>query len=140
MRHYVRALLSLVLVCWSTNSFGESIKITGQYKVHISKNGKFDNYRIEFQSKFKTGRLDRLDLMTDHVHLGLEDGAEVKLSAEVVRDFGVTGEISQVLVFLPRKGGSVTPVWLLSSAYLNRPLRGARYLEMHAPTSDYLVL
>jgi hypothetical protein len=41
-------------------------------------------------------------------------------------------------LFLPSAQGRV-PVWMLSKKGSQFDLRGAKYLDMHAPVNDYIV-
>lgn len=114
-------------------------KIGGVYKVtKIQKKGG-DHFVVEFTSTQKTGKFDVLVLESDHLHVAVEEGKELRLSAEVLKEGKKRTEVAQVLVFLPH-GATHVPVWLLSRNAPNRDLRGSRYIEMHAPTSDYLIL
>jgi hypothetical protein len=114
-------------------------RVGGDYKVAKIKKQQH-GFTIQFESTVKTGKYDRLILESAHVHEKIAEGSVLRLSAEVDRkkDDG-SFEVSQVLLFFPSAQGK-TPIWLISK---NRPvqrLNGAsKYLEMHAPTSDYLV-
>jgi hypothetical protein len=57
-----------------------------------------------------------------------------KVDSEVVDAY-------QVLLFIPKREGEM-PVWMLSKHEKGGrgDLNGARYLEMHAPQNDYLIL
>ncbi|MBF0440777.1 MAG: hypothetical protein HQK54_02620 [Oligoflexales bacterium] len=117
----------------------DSVKrVGGIYRVSSINKMSEGSYRIEFSSVTKTGRYDVLFLESDHVHVGLDEGAELRLSAEVIEDKGSYAEVGQVLLFFP-SGDTYIPVWLLSKKISNFELRGSKYLEMHAPTSDYLI-
>jgi hypothetical protein len=63
----------------------------------------------------------------------------MRISADLLRDTGNVAEIAQVVLFYPSQGSHV-PVWMLSKKAVLKRLKGINYLEMHAPTSDYLVL
>ena len=96
-------------------------------------------FRIVFDALNKTGRFDRLVLESGHVNVGVKPGDKVRLSAEIAVDRGRTAEVSQVVLFggIP---GSQVPVWMLSSKHRAGPGPAARYIEMHAPQTDFLVL
>ncbi len=114
-------------------------RIGGQFRiVSIEHLGEKD-FRIKFESEPKTGKHDYLVLRSDHLHLAMQEGQVLRLSAEVIRDRGSELEVTQVLLFLPSGQGTV-PIWLLSSQHVPQEFRGARWLEMHAPQADYLIL
>lgn len=123
----------------SIKASAKVLRIGGQYRItHIDKLGT-DNFRIRFQSEPLTGKHDHLVLISDHVHFSLEEGQVLRLSAEVMEEKATELEVTQVLLFLPNDHG-FTPVWLLSSQFVTRDFHGARWLEMHAPQSDFLIL
>ena len=123
-----------------SQALSETLRVAGEYKVSSIKRQADGAFEVGFVSKHTTGRFDRLRLVTDHLHLRLKVGLSLKISAEIVEESGAIGEISQVLVFLRSSQHTQVPIWLISKTFGGRPLKGARYLEMHAPTSDYLVL
>jgi hypothetical protein len=115
-------------------------RIGGLYKItRIEKLGDKD-FRIKFESEPKTGKHDKLVLRSDHVHLAMQEGQVLRLSAEVLRDKSSELEVTQVLLFLPSEHGTTAPIWLLSSDHPSRDFRGARWLDMHAPQADYTIL
>jgi hypothetical protein len=114
-------------------------RIGGLFKItSIEKLGNKD-FRIKFESETKTGKHDKLVLRSDHVHLAMQEGQVLRLSAEVLRDTSAELEVTQVLLFLPGEQGTA-PIWLLSSDHPTREFRGARWLDMHAPQADYTIL
>lgn len=114
-------------------------KIGGIYKVTRIQKKSDGHFVVEFTSSQKTGKFDVLVLESDHLHVAVEEGKELRLSAEVLKEGKQRTEVAQVLLFLPH-GDTHVPVWLLSRNAPDRDLRGSRYIEMHAPTSDYLIL
>lgn len=114
-------------------------KIGGVYKVTKIQKNRDGHFVVEFTSLQKTGKFDVLVLESDHLHVAVEEGKELRLSAEVLKESPKRTEVAQVLLFLPH-GDTHVPVWLLSRHAPDRDLRGSRYIEMHAPTSDYLIL
>lgn len=136
--------LAIFFICCSVVTAGEKEsdknvkRVGGIYKVSLIKKLAQDDYKIEFSSVSKTGRYDKLFLESDHVHVGIDEGVELRLSAEVIEDKGDVAEVGQVLLFFP-SGDTYVPVWLLSKKFSNLQLRGSKYLEMHVPTSDYLI-
>ena len=114
-------------------------RVGGDYQVtHVKKLGN-RSFLIEFKAATPTGRFDVLRLESDHVHVAVQKGQTLRLSAEVFEDRGRSAEVSQVVLFLPSQRGRV-PVWLLSNKFPANDLRGSRYLEMHVPLKDYLVM
>ncbi len=113
-------------------------RVGGNYIVSAIERKSDNIFTIVFESEVKTGRFDTLVLESDHVHVGVELGAKLRISAEILHDQGIRAEVSQILLFLPA-GASHVPVWMISRKAHQGPLKGAKYLEMHAPTSDYTV-
>jgi hypothetical protein len=119
---------------------GQLLRIGGQYRIQkIEKLGDQD-FRITFQGEPATGRYDTLVLRSDHIHVGVQEGQVLRLTAEVIKDRGPVLEVTQVLLFLNHREYGSTPVWLLSKNHVTRDFRGARWLEMHAPQADFLIL
>jgi hypothetical protein len=114
-------------------------RIGGLFRIaRIEKLGDKD-FRIKFESESKTGKNDNLTLRSDHIHLAMQEGQVLRLSAEVLRDTTSELEVTQVLLFLPGEHGSA-PIWLLSTDHPSRDFRGARWLDMHAPQADFTIL
>lgn len=115
-------------------------RIGGLYRIETIEKEKDNSFRIIFESVQKTKNHNKLLLTTDHVHLELEQGFQVRLSAEILAQKGDVTEVSQVLLFMPKTDlGTHIPIWLLSNHAPQSELRGARYLEMHSPASDYTI-
>lgn len=114
-------------------------KIGGDYRVSSIRKKGDDHFVVEFTSVHKTGKYDVLFLESDHLNVAVEEGKTLRLSAEILKEGKKKTEVSQVLLFLPH-GETHVPVWLLSRNAPDKDLRGSRYIEMHAPTSDYLIL
>ena len=113
-------------------------RVAGTYKVvSIRKNS--DGFVVEFASEVKTGKYDKLVFESDYIHSGVREGSVMRLSADLLRETGEAAEISQLVLFFKSQDAHV-PVWMLSKKAKLERLKGANYLEMHAPTSDYLVL
>lgn len=118
---------------------GKILRAAGDYRVEsISKEGQ-DHFRIVFHSLKATGRFDILTLSSDHIHVAVSVGRQVRLSAEVLQESGPKAEVAQVVLFVPGAGGQV-PIWLLSNRSGSRDLRAVKYLEMHVPQYDYTIL
>ena len=123
----------------------DTVKVVGDYKVSSMTKMESGSFDVRFEKKEPSGHMDLLRLVTPHVHVGLKVGEVLKISAEVManprsKQKLPVAQISQVLVFLKSSHQTTIPVWLISEAHGARPLKGAKYLEMHAPTSDFLVL
>lgn len=114
-------------------------KVGGTYKVRSIVREPQNYFTIIFESSNPTGRFDILKLESDHVHFSLKEGDSIRLSAEVVKESKKEAEVGQVLLFVPDVQG-YTPVWLLSRHSKFDDLKAGRYLEMHAPQSDFRIL
>lgn len=114
-------------------------RVSGLYKVSRIEKNRGNEYVIHFEAESKDGVHDLLVLKSDGLNVNIEEGQVLKLSAEVLKSSKKEQEITQVLVFLPSNEYGLSPVWLLSKTHETREMRGARYLEMHAPGSDYQV-
>jgi hypothetical protein len=114
-------------------------KVGGDYKVARVERDANGVFHIEFRASRPTGRFDLLRLESDHLHVGVKLGQTMRLSAEILSESGAAAEVSQVVMFLPGRSGRV-PVWLLSRKAMGRDLRAVRYLEMHVPANDFVVM
>jgi len=123
----------------STKAPPSTTRIGGTYEVSDIKKRPDNTFAISFQSTTPSGRYDTLYLESDHVHMGLEVGSKLRISAQILEDRGREAEIAQILIFVP-KGTTHVPVWLLSKKAPHLDLKSSKYLEMHAPTSDYTVM
>jgi hypothetical protein len=94
---------------------------------------------VRFESAQPTGRYDVLTLESDHIHVGVKVGQKVRLSAEILSERRPAAEVAQVVIFFKGPMGQV-PVWLLSTKASSRDLRAVKYLEMHVPATDYVVM
>lgn len=119
----------------------EELRVGGDYRVEsISRSGS-GGFEIIFTAQEPSGRFDRLIFRTDHVHLGIENGQVLRISADINRTANpAEAEIAQLVLFLKSPEGP-TPVWMLSRDLA--PAAGAErlkgYLKMHAPQSDFMV-
>ena len=121
------------------SSSESSSKVGGDYKVARVERDASGVFHIEFRASHPTGRFDLLRLESDHLHVGVKLGQTIRLSAEILGESGSVAEVSQVVMFLPGRSGRV-PVWLLSRKAMGRDLRAVRYLEMHVPANDFVVM
>jgi hypothetical protein len=133
--------LSGIALAGSRQSASEPkvLRTGGDYVVANIEQRADGSFVVEFKSQAPTGRFDVLKLSSDHVHVSVKTGQKIRLSAEVSAEHGATADVSQVVVFLPNPTGAV-PVWLLSNTAPPRDLRAVRYLEMHVPQTDFMVL
>lgn len=128
-----------LLMMGASLAAAEPLRVSGDFRLKEFKPLPYGGGTMIFQAEHQTGRFDELHLEARQSHLALEKGKVFHLSAEVVAVQGSVAEASQILIQFS-KGDQKIPVWLLSSKYPGMPLRGARYLEMHAPSNDYLLL
>lgn len=115
------------------------LRVGGDYVVYDIRKVTEKSYEIEFRAADPTGKFDRVVLTSDHVHMAITKGQKLRISAEVGQTKGDVAEATQVLIFLPSVQGP-TPIWMLSSRSKSLDLKGSKYLEMHAPQSDYTIL
>jgi hypothetical protein len=115
-------------------------RVSGLYKVGLIETKPGNEVIVHFESEPKDGVHDLLVLKSDGLNVKIEKGQILKLSAEVLQGSQKEHEITQVLVFLPSSEYGLSPVWLLSKTHETREIKGARYLEMHAPGSDFQIL
>ena len=113
-------------------------RVGGDYFIK-SIDGNDSGFVTTFAAVNPTGRFDTIRLESRHIHVAVKVGQRLRISAEVVGGTVRDAEASQVLVFIPSRNGE-TPVWLLSHRHPSLDLKGARYLEMHAPETDFTVL
>jgi hypothetical protein len=114
-------------------------RVGGDYKVTKIERDGAGVFHIEFHSTQSSGRFDILKLESDHVHVAVKVGQVLRLSAEIMEERGSEAHVSQVVLFLNGQSGRV-PVWLLSRKAMGRDLKAVRYLEMHVPANDFVVM
>jgi hypothetical protein len=115
------------------------LRVGGDYKVDSVERLDERTFRVVFTAVKATGRYDTLRLDSDHVHVAVRVGQVVRLSAEILAERGAAADVAQMVVFLPSAQGR-EPVWLLSNKAPVRELRATKYLEMHSPMTDYMVM
>lgn len=120
-------------------SLDKPLRVGGDYQIADIERLRDDEFKIVFEAVSKTGKFDSLILISDHVNLKVEKGQVLRISAEIAKEEGASAEVTQVLLFLPN-GNSHVPMWMLSKRFPGRELRGSRYIDMHTPTSDFIVL
>lgn len=114
------------------------LRVGGDYIVNKIQSRPDGSFMIEFKAKVPSGKFDTLRLESDHVHVSVNEGQTLRLSAEISEVQGPIANVSQVMIFVPHVGGDV-PVWLLSRNGSAVDLRGSKYLEMHNPMSDFAI-
>jgi hypothetical protein len=131
----------MTLASWQIQAKEPQVeRVGGSYVISKIDRQNDGNFEIQFKSAKPNGVHDTLVLLSDHVHIGLEEGKEVRLSAEILEKRPEYTEVSQVMVILPRKDSQASnPIWLLSNRVSHEELKGAKYLEMHAPASDFVI-
>jgi hypothetical protein len=145
MRKVFTAIMVSVAMSYMANGFAQDAikekaeRVSGLYKLaRIEK--KVDNeYVLHFAAETKDGVHDLLVLNSEGLNVKIEEGQVIKLSAEVLSSSAKEHEITQVLLFMPSQEYGLTPIWMLSRKHETREIRGARWLEMHAPQADYQV-
>lgn len=130
------AIFAALLV--SAVAHAEPLRVGGDYKVTAidKRDGAFV---VEFKSTVPSGKYDVLRLESDHVHVAVKVGQEIRLSAEILSEKGNAAEVSQMVIFLPSVQGHV-PVWLLSNKAPASAHPSSKYLEMHNPLNDYVIM
>jgi len=118
---------------------GHPLKIGGDYQVTAIDRISDHEFHIEFKSVVATGKFDTLSLHSNHVHVAVRVGQKLRLSAAILNTRGSEAEVAQMVIFVPNPQGAV-PVWLLSNRAEGLDLRATKYLEMHSPLTDYLVM
>lgn len=114
-------------------------RVSGHYRIAKIEEIDKEHVSIRFEADPKTSRYNTLILKNDQVQLGLKEGQNFRLSAEIIPGEADTHAVTQVLLFMPSSEYGSVPVWLLSSQFGPQDIRGARWIEMHAPQSDYRV-
>ncbi len=132
-------LLLMAFFC-AENIFAQKLeKIGGVYTVQKILAVKTGEFRIVFKAKDKSQKqITAVELLTDHIHPGITEGLEIKISAEIDAVKNHTAHASQVLVFVPSKNGA-NPVWLVAHGK-NFQAQDSDFLKLHAPSNDYLIL
>lgn len=145
-----KSLLTMIaifeLCCFSVSAIaeGKMERIGGDYRLQgISRKCQSrpegSCFRVVFEAVHKSGRFDELVLESNHVNVSVKKGDLVRLSAEIAVDRGSKAEVSQVVLF-DDSGESRPPTWMLSSKHKAGPGPAARYIDMHVPQTDFLVL
>lgn len=113
-------------------------RIGGSFEVTQIERLKDGNFQATFTATQNDTMFKTLVLESSHVHVAVQKGATLRLSADVQAVNGTTAQIDQVVLFLPGRVGR-TPVWMVSrrsKGYQNPP---SKLLDLHAPGTDYQV-
>ena len=132
-------LASLALLAAQNNTGAELVRVGGEFRVKSIEKTQERGFLITFTSTDRKAQVQEITLDSAYLHVSVEEGKVLRLSAEVASQRGSTVAARQILLFLPTPG-SYLPVWLLSrSAPALSDLKGAKYIDMHAPQSDFLM-
>ena len=141
-RHLLFSASLLALWALSGVALAEEAKLLrvgGDYLVTAVEHSGEREFHVEFKAVTPSGKFDVLNLHSDHVHIAVKKGEKLRLSAEILNSKGAVAEVAQMVIFLPSNLGP-TPVWLLSNRASNHELRAVKYLEMHSPQTDYVIM
>lgn len=132
-------LASLFLLGAQHNTKPKLVRVGGEFKVKSIQKTADRNFVITFASTDNKAKVQEIILESAYLHVSVEEGKVLRLSAEVAAQRGRVVEARQILLFLPT-ANSYLPVWLLSrSAPALSDFKGAKYIDMHAPQSDFLL-
>ncbi len=132
-------LASLLLLGTQDNPSAKLVRVGGEFKVKSIVKTKELGFVVTFVSTDRKAQVQKITLESSYLHVSVEEGKVLRLSAEVAAQQGNVVEARQILLFLPTPT-SYLPVWLLSrSAPALSDLKGARYIDMHAPQSDFML-
>lgn len=115
------------------------IRVGGDYVVDAIDKVDDRAFKIVFKADKPSGKFDVLNLESDHVHVAVKVGQKVRLSAEILSQSGAVAEVAQMVIFFASPAGRV-PVWMLSTKAPAGELRATKYLEMHDPNNDFMVM
>ena len=132
-------LASLSLLSTQNNTSAKLVRVGGEFRVKSIQKTKDRGFVITFASTDSKAQVQEIILESTYLHVSVEEGKVLRLSAEVAAQQGRVVTARQILLFLPT-AGSYLPVWLLSRfAPALSDLKGARYIDMHAPQSDFML-
>ena len=141
---YLKLVLLLSISLWSQSKAsaepkGQLLKVGGDYEVTAIEHLNDSEFRVEFKAVTPTGKFDNLSLHSDHVHVAVRIGQKLRLSAEILNSNGLSAEVAQMVIFIANPQGPI-PVWLLSNRAGHQDLRAIKYIDMHSPLTDYIVM
>ena len=138
----MKNIITFLLLTFVSDVYAtDSRRIGGKFVVQSVKANKASaggGYTVVFKNNSPDTQIKKIVLETNYVHVGVEVGKTLRLSAEFNSLQKGVAKAKQVLVFLPT-AKSHSPVWLLSKQQSLSKLTGAKMLDMHAPQSDYLL-
>ena len=114
-------------------------RIGGTFNVSQIKRLNDGGFQVVFSAKETQGPFRKLTLETQHVHMGIREGVELRLSADVISVRGGEAEIAQAVLFMPSHAGD-NPIWMLSRRNHVPSSPPVKLLEMHAPATDFMIL
>jgi len=117
----------------------KAVRVGGDYLITSIDHLDNDEFRIQFTAVTPTGKFDKLTLHSDHVHVAVRPGQKLRLSAEILSSTDASAEVAQMVIFVSNPQGPI-PVWLLSNRAGPRDLNATKYLEMHSPLTDYIIM
>lgn len=137
----LRLILALAAFAVSTTTFAaeQILRVGGDYTVEAIDKVNDRTFKIIFKADKPSGKFDVLRLDSDHVHVAVKVGQKIRLSAEILGQKGAEAEVAQVVIFFEGNVGRV-PVWMLSNKAPQSELRASKYLEMHVPANDFIVM
>ena len=136
----IKKIILQLLLAVFTLATTNSVRVSGEFIIKSITADKRGFFTVIFTNTAENAKINTLRLETRHLHVAIEQGKRLRLSAEVSKWRGNMVEAKQILVFVPT-ASSHTPIWLLSRhSSSDKKLQGAKYLDMHAPQSDFLVL
>lgn len=112
--------------------------IKGKFKLESILTEKDNKKQLWFKGRTAHGKPLSLVLVSRYTHPRLRAGESYQLAAEVgatKKDYHV---LNKALVYFSG-GGTTIPVWIMAD-HASLSLDVEKYLKMHAPSSDYLVL
>src|SRR5438309_1256347 len=103
MRRFLILLVFALIAAGPAPQAPDAIRVGGDYKVTSVDKIDDHTFRVQFQSVKPTGRYDQLRLDSDHVHVAVKVGQEIRLSAEILSEdkHGASAEVAQMVLFLP---------------------------------------
>lgn len=113
-------------------------RVGGTFLVSDIKKLSDGSFRVVFKATSEKPLLKELILESTHVHMSVNVGQELRLSADVLDQVNGIAKVGQMVLFMPGRNGP-TPVWLLSKNF-KAEAPPAKLIEMHAPSTDFQVL
>lgn len=112
--------------------------IKGKFKLESILTEKDNKNQLWFKGRTAHGKPLSLVLVSRYTHPRLRAGESYQLAAEVGATHKDYHVLNKALVYFSG-GGTTIPVWIMAD-HASLSLDVEKYLKMHAPSSDYLVL